>query len=951
MANSPISAENIDSSKSLEAWLADKPAEWSAGIAWRAAMRVFPLSLADVELEVKKNTSGNSALSVVVFRALVAAQSVLNAIGNPGETFVSARAIMNAKAAIPNSTLRGSTSAAYTARATDSAASLAAMIDATASISRATTEASVQAANVAAETVASTAAAIAADEASRKWHSGEIWRQIRADAQMLESDVRLLHQPLWTTVDLKDLATISNGYEKSHPEYAFLLQWYRSVLDNGGMNPQMTSTDVVDTLSSDKFWEQPEQEILDGIARTFQFTSTEHDSASSSQATEKNPQIDQGTEAESSFWSEPDIQDDAPEVTTPESSLQSAMDIQDDAPEVNVDLLDRGPFAIGVAREIHRLWMRNNAVQLQTDTSANNNSDATTTENTFIINLDAQWGGGKTTFANFIAATLNPHEHRDKLPSFLQEETNAEGDIYPFFVAGADDEVDLGEYPPIARRSWCVARFNAWQIQHVKPPWWNFYREIRDQFNIDMQATGKAQFDANGHSDECSPDQRAAYTHNLKASERRWKRRSPKVVRYIQIALLFFVSLIVAKMLQLDTAAIATLALGSFGSMLLSVITFATENIAPNTNSIDEKLSLGQENPYQRFTERFNDLCEEVDRPILILIDDIDRCEPEYIVELVHGLQTILKCSRVLYVLIGDRNWIEQAYDQYFAKMAGKRSEHESTLGTQFLEKAIQFSLLLPRIDLDRKKDFVNRLLGLNGTTASAPVAVEKDMRERVKEELKNFNKLDSLAIQSNLETSVGLNDTKNLTPEQKNLQQYISREVVKTGTARNERKDIEHRLSALAQHLPDNPRQIKRIINTVSIYQMAARLRTDMNFFSADAERNKRNWNLLALWVVLVLTYPSLAERLVSYPPLLEILKIKNSKEEEQDKKHAQLFSNEALRKEMAHWLDGVINDEHAMRLLQAKHDNDDDVFNVDSIAEVTKIVPVNGVPFVAGG
>jgi len=56
-------------------------------------------------------------------------------------------------------------------------------------------------------------------------------------------------------------------------------------------------------------------------------------------------------------------------------------------------------------------------------------------------------------------------------------------------------------------------------------------------------------------------------------------------------------------------------------------------------------------------------------------------------------------------------------------------------------------------------------------------------------------------------------------------------------------------------------------------------------------------------------------------------------------------------LRKEMAHWLDGVINDEHAMRLLQAKHDNDDDVFNVDSIAEVTKIVPVNGVPFVAGG
>ena len=652
----------------------------------------------------------------------------------------------------------------------------------------------------------------------------------------------------------------------------------------------------------------------------------------------ESPQI----ETEALSVEELSVGDGPPNLMEPVAG--SELDILDDSSEVELDLLDRGPFAIGIAREIHQLWMRNNRIERESNADESNPKPGLT-ENSFIINLDAQWGGGKTTFANFIAGTLNPHAHDDAIPSFLSEESNAGGESYPFFIAGKDDEVDLATYPQVARRSWCVAKFNAWQIQHVKPPWWNFYREIRDQLIEEIAQNGKANFDTEGGKVTCSDDQKQSYASAIRASETRWKWKNPKIKRYGLLAVAFFVLLIIAQSMDLGSATVTTLALGTLGTSIWSFLTFTTENIAPQSNVIDEQLALGQENPYQRFTDRFNDLCVQVDRPILILIDDIDRCEPEYIVELIHGLQTILKSSRVLYVLIGDRNWIEQAYNRYFDEMARERTGHDPSLGSQFLEKAIQFSLLLPEIDINRKKAYINQLLGIE--TGSTSGKLNSGIKEQIKYGLHNRPDQDSLTLQSSLEGIVGLDEMEERFREP--VRKYIAEKIVKSATNREERKDIEHRLAKLAMHLPDNPRQIKRIINTISIYQMFARLRTDMEFFSDDPGDNERNWNLLALWVVLLLTYPTVAEKLVSYPDLLNILlttrkNMINDERESADYEH--LFTNEDLRSHVGHWIDGAVNDLYLMTLLQAEH-NSAALFTEKSLLNVSKIVPVKGIPF----
>jgi hypothetical protein len=58
------------------------------------------------------------------------------------------------------------------------------------------------------------------------------------------------------------------------------------------------------------------------------------------------------------------------------------------------------------------------------------------------------------------------------------------------------------------------------------------------------------------------------------------------------------------------------------------------------------------------------------------------------------------------------------------------------------------------------------------------------------------------------------------------------------------------HRLEAISHVLPANPRQIKRIINTISLIQEVARL-------EEGVQPGDGRWQSLALWIVLMIEWP----------------------------------------------------------------------------------------------
>lgn len=74
-----------------------------------------------------------------------------------------------------------------------------------------------------------------------------------------------------------------------------------------------------------------------------------------------------------------------------------------------------------------------------------------------------------------------------------------------------------------------------------------------------------------------------------------------------------------------------------------------------------------------------------------------------------------------------------------------------------------------------------------------------------------------------------------------------------------------QHRIVPLSPILPSNPRQIKRIINAVSLYQEIARIEADIQ------PKGDPRWQQLAQWVVLMTEYPQTWFTLNLYPGLAD--------------------------------------------------------------------------------
>ncbi|MDJ0931785.1 PilZ domain-containing protein [Breoghania sp.] len=84
------------------------------------------------------------------------------------------------------------------------------------------------------------------------------------------------------------------------------------------------------------------------------------------------------------------------------------------------------------------------------------------------------------------------------------------------------------------------------------------------------------------------------------------------------------------------------------------------------------------------------------------------------------------------------------------------------------------------------------------------------------------------------------------------------------------------HRLLPLADHLPANPRQIKRIVNAVTMYNAVA-------IQQRDWESDNPRWLQLARWIVIMTEWPKSWRALASYPAFADPVPIADEKELEQ--------------------------------------------------------------------
>jgi hypothetical protein len=129
-----------------------------------------------------------------------------------------------------------------------------------------------------------------------------------------------------------------------------------------------------------------------------------------------------------------------------------------DVPAPGDDHLGRTRQAFVLAARLNRIWD-----DIKERWAVESPSQRNRIQPGFVIHVDAPWGGGKTSFAGFLTQILNPYRQVGNVPEWLQS------------LPLRDEKF----WPAAYRRAWHVVNYNAWQRQHVKPPWWVFYDAIR----------------------------------------------------------------------------------------------------------------------------------------------------------------------------------------------------------------------------------------------------------------------------------------------------------------------------------------------------------------------------------------------------------------------------------------------------------------------------------------
>ncbi len=471
----------------------------------------------------------------------------------------------------------------------------------------------------------------------------------------------------------------------------------------------------------------------------------------------------------------------------------------------------------------------------------------------FMVHLQGEWGAGKSSFLKLVEKKLN---------------------------AGG--------------KRWIVIEYNAWKNQHIKPPWWTFIDQIYQQAKSKLSFSRSAQLKRNENSRRI-----LWYTG--------WQNILALFLTLIFIGLLwgFGGSLMdflieapeaneridnVGKGLTISVLAKLFVTLGSVVGLIYSFFKFLSNPFFVKSSKDAISFMERASDPLKRIKKHFSNLVDDITsggQELAIFIDDIDRCDREFIVELLEGIQTLFKEKKVLYIVAGDKKWISTSFQNHYKEFDTENEDDDGRLGDLFLEKAFQLSVRMPVISEKDKKKFWSFILG---------------RESGVSEETKSYEQLDQ-ATKSNVIQDIQANrvDMKkrkfmesleskyNLSPE------AVSNLVIETQNANKD--EIKHLLEDFHSLINENPRSIIRLANSYT-----------MTSSTLIAERKDQEPDMLFRWLALKDYYPELDE----------LLKISADDKELKKELRARLTSTVEYEK-CEKLIDGI-NDRNPLSLDQMK-------------------------------
>lgn len=469
------------------------------------------------------------------------------------------------------------------------------------------------------------------------------------------------------------------------------------------------------------------------------------------------------------------------------------------------DELSRRPFAEALARRIRDV--RRDHVEserhLRGARSAGPGEDEVPGK-AFLVHMYAPWGAGKTSVLNFL---------RDAL-------------IGKSASLPLDDD-----------GQWLVVDFNAWRNQRIRPPWYALVQAIHGQTLRQLRGLDRwahVRLWIQGLHWRYSFDGAAwvlavvVILLGLFALSRQDAAADWGMFTFLQQAVDRG-----GELWKWSAAAFALL--GGLASLIKGLLLGW-----PKTAQIYLE---SRKDPLKRLVSVFRRYLIALGRPVAVFIDDLDRCDEDYVVDLLQGIQTLFHESHIVYVVAADRAWICECFEHRYESFRGAIGHPGKPIGHLFMEKIFQISVGLPTVaQEDLQRYWAGLVEAQDGDPATRPGKIEASAEEhlaRARHELEGRDEYD--AIQEVLAA----------TPSDDGASIAALRAVATEKLGSRESKQKTESFLLRFTHLVEaNPRAMKRLVNAFGMAQAVAIL-------SGRRVEEER----LALWTILEMRWPRLAE------------------------------------------------------------------------------------------
>ncbi len=468
-----------------------------------------------------------------------------------------------------------------------------------------------------------------------------------------------------------------------------------------------------------------------------------------------------------------------------------------------------------LGRAVYAKFLAKRLIAVSEENRENDKKNIQNQQLAFAVHVFGPWGSGKSTILNFLRQELE-------------------------------------------KEQWLVVEFNAWKNQKLRPPWWVLMEFVFYKARI-------------GDKNLTIPDKLREYWWRLRLGYTRHSLYLFALAMLLTLGFWVFGETFFNKIGLTDKNEIAAQVGAAASSVVgaLAAVYGIIHSVLSSSIQGAEGFLQSSNDPMKTVSKRFEKLIERIEadkntktikpnkaKRVVIFIDDLDRCEPNYVVELLEGFQTLFRKRTVFFIVAADQKWLNACFETVYSNLSSYVKPTGKPLGMLFLEKVFQFSAPMPSIPDSLKKAFWDHhLLNIKGEDKN------NRTRESIQEQV--IEQIEEVKTDVEIDQMLGRDEN-----GEEIYEQVLREQLILRLATQEYNESIEaHILSKFSSLLEPNPRSMKRLVNAYSVNRALSTLS------HLDIDKDK-----LALWTILEMRWPLLTEHLTTEPENLEV--IKNNKE-----------------------------------------------------------------------